>query len=334
MKTRMIRAAMLAAGLAALALPVHAEGYPDHELNGIIQWGAGGATDTVSRALQPKAEEVLGQRIVMVNRTGGSGVIGFRFVQSKPADGYTLLFGAENPQLYQVLGLADADYGEFYPVTIPARGVVVVTVPADSPFQTMQDLLDAAKADPGKLRMGATGPGGLTQVVETMIKSATEFEVTSVPFDGEGPGLTALLGGAVDVMPAGLSAAKPLIESGRARALALVNAEPLDQLPGVPPITDTLPDLARFLPWGPFYGVFVANDAPDETKAKLVEAFGAAAETDEFKAMMETRGNVMMNVSGDEARKFLDSWQSVTGWLLHEAGVAKTSPADLGIPKP
>lgn len=329
-----IRRTALTLGLAALALPVQAQNYPDREVTGIIQWGAGGATDTVSRALQPAAEEVLGQSLVMSNRSGGTGVIGFRFAQSRPNDGYTLLFGAENPQIYKVLGLADSDYGDLFPVNIPARGVVVIAVPADSPWQSMQDLLDAAKADPGALRMGGTGPGGLTSVVETMIKSAAPFDLISVPFDGEGPGLTAMLGGALDLMPAGLSAAKPLIDAGRIRALAVVNAEPLDQLPGVPPITETLPELERFLPWGPFYGVFVSNEAPDEAKAKLVEAFEAAAGSEDFRQLMETRGNLMMNVSGDEARAFLNNWQSVTSWLLDDAGVAKVSPAEFGIPRP
>lgn len=334
MTLNILHLSVIAAAMTITALPSQAQTYPDHELTGVIQWGAGGATDTVSRALQPGAEDVLGQRLVMINRTGGSGVIGMRFTQMQQPDGYTLLFGAENPQLYKVLGLADADYGDFYPVNLPARGVVVITVPANSPFQTMQDLLDAAKADPGGLKMGGTGPGGLVHVVETMIKSSTDFQVTTVPFDGEGPGLTAMLGGAVDVMPAGLSAAKPLIESGRARALAVVDSAQLDQLPGVPPITDTLPDLGRYLPWGPFYGVFVAEDAPDEAKARLTEAFKAAAGTDEFRAMMEGRGNVIMNISGDEARAFLDNWQSVTSWLLQDAGVAKASPEEFGIPKP
>jgi tripartite-type tricarboxylate transporter receptor subunit TctC len=322
------------AALALFAGPALAQDYPDHEIQGVIQWGAGGATDTVSRAMQPLAEEKLGEKIVMTNRTGGTGVIGMRYVQSRPDDGYTLLFGAENPQIYKVLGLADSDYADFYPVNIPARGVVVVTVPADSEFETMQDLLTFAQEQPGELRMGSAGHGSLTSVVEAMIKSATEFETTSVPFDGEGPGLTAMLGNAVDFMPAGLSAAKPLIESGRARALAVINAEPIEQLPDVPPITDTLPDVEKFLPWGPFYGVFVSDEAPEEAKTVLTEAFSEAVQSEAFVDMMQNRGNIMMNLSGEEARAFLTDWQSTTAWLLDDAGVTEASPEEFGIPRP
>lgn len=324
----------VAAALTLAPLAAQAQTYPARDISGVIQWGVGGATDTVSRALKPGADEILGRNIVMNNRSGGSGVIGMRFAQAQRPDGYTILFGAENPQLYKVLGLADADYGDFYPVNIPARGVVVIAVPADSPYQTLQDLIDAAQAAPGRIRMGAMGTGSLTHVVQTMIASATEFPINPVPFDGEGPSLTAMLGGAVDFMPSGLSSVKPMIDAGRVRALAVVDAEEVDLIPGVPSILETLPTLERFLPWGPFYGVFVAKNAPEEAKAKLVEAFAASADSENFRTLMSNRGNLMLNLSGDEAAAFLANWQSVTSWLLHEAGATKRSPEDFGIPKP
>lgn len=308
--------------------------FPTRDIQGVIQWGAGGATDTVSRAVQPHVEEILGRRIIMANRTGATGVIGMRYVQAQPADGYTLLFGAENPQLYKVLGLADADYGDFYTVNLLARGVVVMTVRADSPWNDFSDLLAAVQANPGQFRMGGTGTGGLTHVVEAMITAVTDFDVTTVPYDGEGPGLTAMLGGAVDFMPAGLSAASELIRSGRARGLAVVNTEPVPQLPDVAPITEYLPGMETYLPWGPFYGVFVSKDAPEAARNRLVEAFAAGAATEEFTNLMEGRGNVMMNISGDEAAEFLTRWQSVTSWLLHDTGAAPNSPEQFGIARP
>lgn len=332
----MLRKIMLGA-TTALALTGGAalsDSFPERDLNGIIQWGAGGATDTVSRSLKPVADEILGRTIVMNNRSGGSGVIGMRFAQAQRPDGYTLLFGAENPQIYKVLGLSDTDYGDFYPVNIPARGIVVIAVPVDSPYQTLDDLLTAAQENPGSIRMGSMGPGSLSHVVQTMIAAEREFEVIPVPFDGEGPGMTAMLGGAVDFIPASLAVAKPMMEAGRARALAVVESSEIEQIPGVPPITEALPHVARFLPWGPFYGVFVAKDAPDEAKAKLVEAFASAADSEDFQTLMANRGNMMMNLHGDEASGFLQNWQSVTSWLLHDAGVTKASPEDFGIPRP
>ena len=103
---RLFVGAGVALGLAAT--PAVAE-FPEKDLQGIIQWGAGGSTDVVMRAVTPAAEEALGKDIVMANRTGGVGAIATKFVMAQPADGYTLLMGAENPQLYKVMGLGDMD---------------------------------------------------------------------------------------------------------------------------------------------------------------------------------------------------------------------------------
>jgi tripartite-type tricarboxylate transporter receptor subunit TctC len=241
----------------------HAE-FPEREMLGVVMWGAGGATDTVARAINPAAEEALGKPVVVLNKSGGAGAISTAYVQAAPADGYTFLYGAENPQLHPVMGVSDIDYSKFWPVNILGRGVAVITVPADSKYKTMQELLADIKANPGNVKMGSTGPGGLPSTISALIKNAVDFEVTAIPFDGEGPGLTAMLGGEVDFMPSGISAAAEQIKAGKMRALAVVNPEPVDTLPDVPAITDAVPDMAKFLPWGPFYGVFVRADTPDD----------------------------------------------------------------------
>ena len=184
-------------------------------------WGAGGATDVVARAVTPHAEQALGKKIVLVNKAGGTGAISTNFVNNAPSDGYTLLYGAENPQLHQVLGIADFGYEKFYPVNVLGRGVAVIVVKNDAPWNSVKDFVEDAKKRPGKLKMGSTGPGGLPHTVGSMLNSITKFQVISVPFDGEGPGLTALLGGHVDMMPVGAGAAAENIKAGRVKALAV-----------------------------------------------------------------------------------------------------------------
>ena len=323
--------------LAALALvssAAAAADYPEREVLGVVMWGAGGATDTVARAVNPAAEEALGKPIVVLNKAGGAGAISTAYVNAAPADGYTFLYGAENPQLHPVMGVSQLDYSAFYPVNILGRGVAVVVVPSDSKYQSMQDLLADIKANPGNVKMGSTGPGGLPSTVGALVKNAVDFDVIAIPFDGEGPGLTAMLGGEVDFMPAGISAAAEQIKAGKMRALAVVNSEPVDALPGAPAITEAIPDMAKYLPWGPFYGVFVKKDVPDDVKAKLTAAFATAAESPEFVTLMQNRGNVMMNISGAEADEFLRKWQQVTSWVLQDTGAAKVDPESLGIPRP
>lgn len=308
--------------------------FPDKSLSGVIQWGAGGSTDTVMRAIAPHAEEKLGQSIVMTNRTGGVGVIATRFVQSQKSDGYTLLMGAENPQLYKVMGLADVDYSEFTPINVIARGIPILVANNDAPFNTIPELVAYAQANPGAVKMGGTGPGGLPSVVAAMLASEVALPVTTVPFDGDGPALTAMQGGVTHFMPAVLGAAIEHIKAGRIKALGIIDLNESAALPGVKPIVEDYPAFAKYLPWGPFFGVFVKNDTPADVTAKLVEAFAFGAEQPEFKALIDGRGFVMMNVAGAEAEAFLTKWQSTTSWLVFDGGLAKKSPEEFGIPRP
>ncbi|MFK7856558.1 MAG: tripartite tricarboxylate transporter substrate binding protein [Granulosicoccus sp.] len=324
----------LASGLALTTSSLIAADFPEREVLGVVMWGAGGATDTVARAINPAAEEALGKPIVVLNKSGGAGAISTAYVNTAPADGYTFLYGAENPQLHPVMGVADLDYSQFYPIRILGRGVAVVVVPSDSKYQSMEDLLADIKANPGNVLMGSTGPGGLPSTVAALIGNSSDFDVTPIPFDGEGPGLTAMLGKEVDFMPAGISAAAEQIKAGNMRALAVVNDAPVDSLEGVPAITDALPDMAQYLPWGPFYGVFVRNDVPDDVKATLVEAFATASQSQQYNELMANRGNIVMDLSGDEASAFLKKWQQVTSWVLQDTGAAKVNPEELGIMRP
>jgi len=322
------------AALSMMASASFAGDYPEREVLGVVMWGAGGATDTVARAINPAAEEALGKSIVVLNKSGGAGAISTAYVNAAPADGYTFLYGAENPQLHPIMGVADLDYSKFYPVNILGRGVAVIAVRTDSKYKTMQDLMADIKANPGVVKMGSTGPGGLPSTIGALIKNSADFDVTAIPFGGEGPGLTAMLGGEVDFMPTGISAAAEQVKAGKMRILAVVNPTPVDTLPDVPAITDALPKMAKFLPWGPFYGVFVRKDVPADVKATMEAAFKKAADDETFKTLMANKGNVIMNISGAEAEAFLKKWQQVTAWALQDSGAAKVNPETIGIMRP
>lgn len=330
MKIRLLGAV---AALVMAAAPAFAE-YPEKAIQGIIQWGAGGSTDVVMRSITPHAEKILGGSVVMQNMTGGVGAIGLKYVGAQAADGYTLLMGAENPQLYKVMGLGDSDYSDFIPINIIARGVPLLVARPDAPYNTFAELVAYVAAHPDEVKFGSTGPGGLPSVVTAMLASEVALPVTFVPYDGDGPALTALQGGAIDVMPAVLGAAIEHIRAGRMKVLTLVDVAPNDALPGIAPITEAYPAYAKYLPWGPFFGIFVKNGTPEDAVTKLQAAFGEATQNPEFMAMIEGRGFTLMNLTGTDARSFLDSWQKVTAWLVYDAGIAKASPADFGIARP
>lgn len=321
------------AALVFSTAPALAE-YPEKDLQGIIQWGAGGSTDIVMRSVTPHAEKALGEDIIMTNKTGGVGAIATKFVSVRPADGYTLLMGAENPQLYKVMGLGNIDYSDFIPINILARGVPLIVANNDAPYNTFKEFVEYVQAHPKEVKIGSTGPGGLPSVITAMLSAQVELPVIAVPYDGDGPALTALLGGAIDVMPAVLGAAIEHVKAGRMKVLTIVDVVENPMLPGVAPIVNDYPGFADYLPWGPFFGVFVKQGTPDDVVAKLQAAFAVGAAHPDFKALMDQRGFAMMNITGSEAVAFLTKWQSVTSWIVWDAGVAKKSPEEFGIPRP
>jgi len=308
--------------------------FPTKDFSGIIQWGAGGATDNVARALTPLVEQHLGKQIILQNKPGATGAVAVQWVYNQPSDGYTLLYGAENPLLYRVLDISQLEYKDFYPVIIFARNVGVVVCNNDQPWKSIKDLFEDAKKNSGQIKMGSTGPGGLPHVTGSMFRAMNGVTFNEIPFGGEGPSMVAMQGGHVQFTTVGLAAGREHLRAGRIRALAMVADAPVPGLESVPLITSTYPEYKKYLPWGPFYGVWVKRDASEEVKKKLVDAFQKGTKEPKAQDFIKDFGSIYMGIYGDEADKFLKHWQSVTTWLLQDAGAAKVSPDKFGIPKP
>lgn len=318
----------------SLTAVIFAQDYPRKDLNGIIMWGAGGETDNVSRALTPLVEKYLGKTIVLQNKPGATGALAAQNVLLLPPDGYHLLYGAENPQLYKVLELADFDYADFYCINLLARGIGVLIVPADSPYDSVDELVEDAKNRPGQILNGVTGPGGLPFTVSAMMKSVNGVEFNQIPYGGTGPAMTAMLGGHVDMVFGATSTATEMVRAGKMKALAVIDLERVEELPDVPAITEIYPEYEKFLPWGPFYGVFVRKDVPEDRKNILVDVFQKGFQEERFQNFITDAGSIPMGIYGEEAAEWLGSWQSTSCWLLYEADATEISPEEFGIPKP
>ncbi len=323
------------ASLAAAAVgQAQAQTYPARDVTAIIQWGAGGGTDVAMRGYAPFAEEALGRKIVLQNRPGAAGAIGANFVLQQPADGYTLLMGAEPQALYRVMGVAEFDYDRFYPINVAAvANTILLVARVNAPWNNMQDLLSHVQANPNKVKQYLAGQGTVPFTVNAMMSTLTKFDTIKVPFDGDGPAIAALQGGHIDIGFIASGAAIEHIKAGRLKALGVLSDKPFQ---GIAPMTDapSLRGITKYLPWGSWYGVFVRKETPDDVKAKLVAAFKKAGDTPQYRQMMEGRGTTMLNLSGPEAEKFIKKFQSTTAWLYQGAGAAKVDPATLGIPKP
>ncbi len=317
-----------------LAGHARAEDYPAQPIIGYIAWGAGGGTDTVSRLVTPIAEKVLGQSIVMVNKAGQTGTLATVAAYQAKADGHTLLFHAENPQLYQVLGLSELSYDEFDPIMLFVQGSTVLVAPKGSSIKTYADLIDSAKKNPGKLSIGISGVGGQPWVTSKLIKKVEGVDFRHVSFNGDGPLISALLGGRISASGLAVSAAIPYIKSGDLQALAIMKNSPNKTFPDVPYITQLNPDYNDIMKAsGFFYGVYVKKGTPSAVKDTLVKAFAKALENQEFKDYAKMNGLTVLGYSGDKARQFINNWRSLMSWLIWDSGAGKNSPETFGIPK-
>ena len=334
MKRQFLGATLAAVAAVTLGGQAMAQSYPARDVTAVIQWGAGGGTDVAMRGYAPYAEEALGKKIVLQNKPGAAGIIGANFVLQQPADGYTVLMGAEPQSLYRVMGTAEFDYDKFYPINIAAmaNSILLVARP-NAPWNTTQDLLSFVQANPNKVKQYLAGQGTVPFTMNAMIGTLTKFETIKVPFDGDGPAIAALQGGHVDIGFIASGAAIEHIKAGRLKALGVVDGKPFQ---GISPVTDapSLKGITKYLPWGSWYGVFVRKETPDDVKAKLVAAFKKAGENPKYRELMTSRGTTMLNIHGAEAEAFIKKFQSTTAWLYKEAGAAKVDPATLGIAKP
>ncbi|WP_422443932.1 Bug family tripartite tricarboxylate transporter substrate binding protein [Thermoanaerobacterium sp. DL9XJH110] len=311
------------------------ETYPTQSINGIIAWGAGGGTDSVSRLLAPVAEKELGKPIILSNKTGATGSIATQYVFDQKADGYTLLFNAENPQLYQVLGISKLSYDDFEPIIIAVRGSTVIVVPKDSPYNTIDDLINAAKKNPGKINMGISGVGGQPYVTSLILKKMEGITFNKVTFDGDGPLIAALMGKQIDVTGLAIGAATQYIKNGDLKALAVMTNEPVKAIPDVPAMGVIKPQYKQLLKTaGFFYGVFVKKGTPEEAVTKLRDAFHVAFKDPKFQEYCQKNGLIPMGITGEEAKNYMKEWQSQMAWLIYDAGDAKESPEVFGIPRP
>ncbi|ARP86741.1 Bug family tripartite tricarboxylate transporter substrate binding protein [Bordetella genomosp. 9] len=264
-----LRAACCAAlTLAAAQLPgVATAAYPEQPIRLVVPWPPGGATDALGRIIAQHLGERLKQPVIVDNKAGAGGNIGTAaFVRERP-DGYTLLMAtsstnAANPHLYSHLSF-DAEK-DFAPVAFVASIPNILEVPKNSPFHSVQALLDAARANPGKLNYGSGGVGSSQHLAGSMFNHATGVDIVHIPYKGSAPAVADLLAGQVDMMLDTGSLAQ--VKAGALRALAVGSAKRLPALPDVP----TFDELGiRNMHASAWYGVVAPAGTPKDVVDRL-----------------------------------------------------------------
>ncbi|MCB8889508.1 Bug family tripartite tricarboxylate transporter substrate binding protein [Vreelandella malpeensis] len=232
----MIKKSALALSVAMVASPAWAQ-WPEKSIELIVAYAAGGGTDVTARVLQPMLERELGQSVVVVNRPGAGGEAGHAALSSAKPDGYTL--GILNlPPMLTIPITRDAAFGpgDIMPVAGLVEDPSALSVPASSPFQTLEDLIEFARENPGAVTIGTTGVGTDDHLAMNYLAKAADITLTHVPFAGAGPARTALVGGHVSAAAINLGEAMPSAEEGQVRILAQFGSDVSELAPDVPTV--------------------------------------------------------------------------------------------------
>ncbi len=309
--------------------------YPERDITTVVVWGAGGGTDVINRIIMAEMSEILGVNINVINVTGGvAGSVGMNDAFNRPKDGYVLAGMSESNVTSAVMGGFNnrVDVWDWF---IVGGSPDVVSVGANSPYNTLDELIDAAKANPGSIRAGASGAGSIHHLNLLAFENGTDTDFNFIPYDGSAPAQNAALTGEVSIIITSIAEQAQLIRGGQLKPLAMLEPEAftVDGLT-IPSSFTNYPELAQYLPLRQSIGFAIAKEAPQYAKDKISEAFKQAMETQAVKDFGKNNFYILAGLYGDEANTLMNNLESSFAWTLHELGSARVNPDSLNIPKP
>ncbi len=326
--------------LAALAVtaifagPAQAQWKPTKPINLIVPWAAGGSTDQVTRITAAEIEKVLGQKIVIVNQPGAAGSIGTKNTFEAPKDGYTWAAGAaQDLGVYQSLGMLNASLKDWH-LFLNVANIAVIGVNPGTPYQSVQQLLDAMKARPGEIKVATAGVTSGGHNAMEAIAQATGVKYRHVTYDGGNPAVVATVSGETDLTTQLAVEQAEMIRGKRIRPLATVSDRPLE-IEGfgvIEPISKMIPG---FKAPANYFGIFIPKGVPPEVVATLEKIWASnIASNDALKKYAASRGALFAPSAGEAAQAAAFPAVQANAWLLHAGGKTKVSPDTVGIPKP
>ncbi len=313
----------LVALIAFAAASVALAAYPDRPITFIVPWGAGGGTDGTARYFATMMEKELGQPVNVVNRTGGSGVVGHSAIAQAPADGYTLGMITVEITMMHWQGLTDLGPGSYTPLALVNSDPAGFTVRADSPYKSVKEVLDAAKANPGKMKASGTGQGGIWHLALAGLLDDLKIPQTAIPWvpsNGAAPAMQDLVAGGVDIVTASLPEARPLIDAGKARPLAVMDDKRAALFPDVPTMQQAMGVNISVAAWR---GIAGPKGLPADVNAKLIATIKKIAESKEWKDFAASRGFGTAWAPGPEFAAFMATGDAAMGKTMKAVGLAK-----------
>ncbi len=306
LRRALMRHAAAVASLAALpALAQTASTYPNRPIKIIVPFTAGSGSDNASRVYGELMGRLLGQSFVVENKPGANGVIALQQVKQAPADGYTIVLASNSPMAVNPLVIKDLPYDpskDFKPIGGLTRGMNVLVVSNDSKFKTLGDLVAASKALPKGITI-ATYSAGYHLAAE-WLASMTGMKFTNVPYKGQAPVMTDLIGNQLDAALVDMSGSIPLLKSGKLRAIAASGETRNSEMPDVPTVKESgYPDYVQYS-WTSFY---VRTETPADIVNKLADALQKAHTMPEAKDYAKKTGGELMGLNATQMTQFHQS---------------------------
>jgi tripartite-type tricarboxylate transporter receptor subunit TctC len=319
----LVAAALAAATLAGTSVPVLAQTYPSRPITLIVPWGAGGGTDATARIIGSLLEKELGQPVTVVNRTGGSGVVGHAAIASAPPDGYTIGMATVEISMMHWQGLTELNGASYTPIGLVNADPAGIQVRADAPYKTVGDLLSAIKANPGKFKASGTGQGGIWHLAIAGLLRDQKIDPAALPWvpsNGAAPGLQDMVAGGVEVAPVSLPEARSLIDAGKVRSLAIMADKPSALYPNVPTLKSVTGSDWTMAAWR---GIVAPKGIPADAREKLSAAVRKVAASKEYTDFMAQRGFGVIYAGPEDFGRFMAKSDTDLGATMKAVGIAK-----------
>ena len=320
---RILSRTLCAAFTAALFCASSFAAYPERPITLIVPWGAGGGTDATARIIGSLLEKDLGQPVNVVNRTGGSGVVGHSGIAQAAPDGYTVGLITVEIGMMHWQGLTTLTGASYTPLGLVNADPAGVQVRSDAPYKNVGDLIAAIKANPGKFKASGTGQGGIWHLAIAGMLKDLKLDPATVPWvpsNGAAPGLQDMVAGGVEIVPCSLPEARSLIDAGKVRSLAIMDANPAGLYPNVPTLKQATGSSWTMAAWR---GMAAPKGIPADARDRLVAAIKKVYDSKEYKDFMSSRGFGVIYLPPDAFAKFMLQSTNDLGATMKAVGIVK-----------
>jgi tripartite-type tricarboxylate transporter receptor subunit TctC len=309
--------------MGALALAGNASGqaaaYPSKPIRIVVGFAPGGGSDFIARLVAQKLHDKLGQPVIVENRPGAGGNLGAEQALKSPADGYTLFLAAAsytvNPAIYK---LNFDSMNDITPIAQLARGPFIIAVNPKVKANTLKELVDLAKAEPGKLSYASAGTGSITHMASEYFMTTAGIDVVHIPYKGTSPALTDTISGQTQIVFGTAASTLPFVKSGQLRALAVSTPKRLPALPSVPTVAESGYPSYQVTNW---HGLIGPKGIPKDIVGKLNSAINESMVAPGMDTHLESDGLVAAAVTPDEFGALLRSEMDRWGGLARAKGI-------------